>query len=120
MSVNSDDDFSASISFCGSYGEGILTRIKSTSVRGSGLSIPHHSGVLGLSINVSRLKRLSYEGHQVIVFISTTKNQRVEAAAAVLDPEASIVPAIMPMIQSIPAIVYLHISSHVKHRIKAR
>lgn len=73
-------------------------------------------GILALSIIVSRIMRLSYEDHQAIAFISVTKNQSVAAAIAViaLNPEAALSPAVIPMIQPVLAIVYIHLEKSIK------
>lgn len=73
-------------------------------------------GILALSILVSRMMRLSYEDHQAVAFISVTKNQSVAAAIAVfaLNPEAALAPAVIPMIQPILAIAYIHLEKTLK------
>lgn len=73
-------------------------------------------GILALSILVSRLLHVSYEDHQAVAFISVTKNQSVAAAIAVfaLNPEAALAPAVIPMIQPVLAIVYIHLEKSVK------
>lgn len=73
-------------------------------------------GILALSIIVSRIMHLSYEDHQAVAFISVTKNQSVAAAIAVfaLSPEAALAPAVIPMIQPILAIMYIHLEKSIK------
>ncbi len=73
-------------------------------------------GVLLLSIIVSRIMHLSYEDHQAVAFISVTKNQSIAAAIAVLalTPTAALAPAVIPMIQPILAITYIHLEKSVK------
>ncbi len=73
-------------------------------------------GILALSLLVSRIMRLSYEDHQAVAFISVTKNQSVAAAIAVfaLNPEAALAPAVIPMIQPILAIAYIHLERAIK------
>lgn len=73
-------------------------------------------GVLLLSILVSRMMHLSYEDHQAVAFISVTKNQSIAAAIAVLalNPVAALAPAVIPMIQPILAIIYIHLEKTVK------
>lgn len=73
-------------------------------------------GILALSIFVSRIMHLSYEEHQSVAFISVTKNQSVAAAIAVfaLNPEAALAPAVIPMIQPILAITYIHLERSIK------
>ncbi|MGB9786190.1 MAG: hypothetical protein ACPLRJ_02805 [Infirmifilum uzonense] len=57
--------------------------------------------MLGLLIPLSKIIGVNYRDHQAIAFLSVTKNQSVAAAIAVmaLSPEASIVPALIPMVQ---------------------
>ncbi|AKA48773.1 hypothetical protein IX51_06280 [uncultured archaeon] len=73
-------------------------------------------GILALSILVSRLMHFSYEDHQAIAFISVTKNQSVAAVIAVfaLNPAAALAPAVIPMIQPVLAIVYIHLEKGIK------
>lgn len=73
-------------------------------------------GILAISILVSRILRFSYEDHQAVAFISVTKNQSVAAAIAVfaLNPEAALAPAVIPMIQPVLAIIYIHLEKAVK------
>ena len=55
--------------------------------------------------------RLSYEDHQAVAFISVTKNQSVAAAIATmaLNSVSALAPAIIPMIQPVIAIIYIHL-----------
>jgi ACR3 family arsenite transporter len=73
-------------------------------------------GILLLSVFVSRAMRLSYEDHQSVAFISVTKNQSVAAAIATLalSPESALVPAIIPIIQPVLAIAYIHLEGPVR------
>ncbi len=73
-------------------------------------------GVLFLSILISRLMHLSYADHQAVAFISVTKNQSIAAAIAVLslNPVAALAPAVIPMIQPLLAIIYIHLEKRVK------
>jgi len=66
--------------------------------------------VLLLSLSVSWLTHSSYEDHQALAFTSVTKNQSVAAAIATLalGPTAALAPAIIPIIQPILAIAYIH------------
>lgn len=70
-------------------------------------------GILLVSILVSKAMHLSYEDHQAVAFISVTKNQSVAAAIATLalSPAAALAPAIIPMIQPILAIIYIHLET---------
>jgi ACR3 family arsenite efflux pump ArsB len=74
------------------------------------------AGILGLSIIVSRWINLSYEEHQALALISISKNQSVAAAIAVLSlsPVAALAPSVIPMIQPILIIVYIHLEKPVK------
>jgi ACR3 family arsenite transporter len=73
-------------------------------------------GILVVSMIVSRLMRFSYEDHQAVAFISVTKNQSVAAAIATmaLNPASALAPAIIPMIQPVIAIVYIHFEKPVR------
>jgi len=73
-------------------------------------------GILLLSVFVSRAMRLSYEDHQSVAFISVTKNQSVAAAIATLalSPESALVPAIIPIIQPVLAVAYIHLEGPVR------
>lgn len=73
-------------------------------------------GILFLSIILSRIMHLSYENHQAIAFISVTKNQSIAAAIAMfaLNPLAALAPAVIPMIQPIIAIAYIHLEKSMK------
>ncbi|MCL5873811.1 MAG: bile acid:sodium symporter [Candidatus Thermoplasmatota archaeon] len=73
-------------------------------------------GILALSTFVSRLMHLTYEKHQAVAFISVTKNQSVAAAIAVfaLNSEAALAPAVIPMIQPVLAIMYIHLERSIK------
>lgn len=73
-------------------------------------------GVLVVSVLISRAMHLSYEDHQAVAFISVTKNQSVAAAIATLalNPVSALAPAIIPMIQPVIAIIYIHLEKPVK------
>ena len=73
-------------------------------------------GILIVSILVSRAMRLSYEDHQAVAFISVTKNQSVAAAIATmaLNSVSALAPAIIPMIQPVIAIIYIHLEKSVR------
>jgi len=77
--------------------------------------------LLGIVTLVDRLMKVGYEENGAITFISATKNQSLAAAIAVmaLGPEAAIVPALIPAIQAPVAIVYVHLSPHLKRLFKA-
>ncbi len=74
------------------------------------------AGLLLISLFVSRAMKLTYEDHQSVAFISVTKNQSVAAAIAVsaLSPSAALAPAIIPMVQPILAIIYIHLERSVR------
>ncbi|MDG6933804.1 MAG: arsenic resistance protein [Nitrososphaerota archaeon] len=73
-------------------------------------------GILIVSILVSRMMHFSYEDHQAVAFISVTKNQSVAAAIATLalNPISALPPAIIPMIQPVIAIIYIHLEKTIK------
>ncbi|MCL5068098.1 MAG: hypothetical protein M1368_07080 [Thaumarchaeota archaeon] len=66
---------------------------------------------------VSKAMHLSYEDHQAVAFISVTKNQSVAAAIATmaLNPVSALAPAIIPMIQPVIAIIYIHLEKPVRN-----
>jgi ACR3 family arsenite transporter len=72
--------------------------------------------LLTLSLIISRALRISYEDHQAIALISVTKNQSVAAAIAVsaLNSQSALAPALIPMIQPVLAVAYLHVENGVK------
>ncbi len=73
-------------------------------------------GLLLLAIVISHALRLSYEDHQSVAFISVTKNQSVAAAIATmaLSSSAALAPAIIPMIQPVIAIIYIHLEKPIR------
>lgn len=73
-------------------------------------------GILILSLIVSRLIDLSYEDHQALALISISKNQSVAAAIAVLslNPVAALAPSVIPMIQPVLVIIYIHMEKTVR------
>lgn len=73
-------------------------------------------GLLILSLVVSRWIHLTYEDHQALTLISITKNQSVAAAIAVLSlsPIAALAPSVIPMIQPILIIIYIHLERPIK------
>jgi ACR3 family arsenite efflux pump ArsB len=77
--------------------------------------------LLGVSLLVSRSLHISYEDHQAIALISVTKNQSVAAAMAVsaLGLQSALAPALIPIIQPILVVAYLHAENRVKNLFKA-
>ncbi|TDA25350.1 MAG: hypothetical protein DSO01_07755, partial [Archaeoglobi archaeon] len=73
-------------------------------------------GLLSFSLILSRILRISYEDHQAVALISITKNQSVAAAIAVsaLDPKSALTPALVPLMQPILIVAYLHAEEYVK------
>ena len=73
-------------------------------------------GILILSLLVSRWINLSYEEHQALALISISKNQSVAAAIAVLslNPVAALAPSVIPMIQPVLIIIYIHLEKTVR------
>lgn len=71
--------------------------------------------LVSLSIPISRILRLSYREHQAIVFPAMTKNQGVAAAIAAssLGTNAALAPALIPAIQPVLAIAYIHMERFV-------
>ncbi|MCD6209177.1 MAG: hypothetical protein J7J67_03210, partial [Thermoproteales archaeon] len=57
-----------------------------------------------------------YKAHQAIMFLSITKNESVAAAVATcgFGPTAALAPALIPSIQPVLAIAYLHAEKLVK------
>lgn len=74
------------------------------------------TGVLALSVFVSRAMKLSYENHQALALISVPKNQSVAATIATLalNPVSVLVPAIIPVVQPVLAIIYINLEKPVR------
>ncbi len=72
--------------------------------------------VLSVSLLVSKLIKINYEDHQGIAFISVTKNESVAAiiTTLALGGAATLPPAIIPAIQPVLCIIYLHLDKAVK------
>ncbi len=72
--------------------------------------------IFGLSILVSKLIRIGYEDHEAVAFISVTKNESVAAiiTTLALGGAAALPPAIIPAIQPVLCIIYLHMDRSVK------
>ncbi len=72
--------------------------------------------IFGVSLLVSKLIKISYEDHQGIAFISVTKNESVAAiiTTLALGGAATLPPAIIPAIQPVLCIIYLHLDKAVK------
>jgi ACR3 family arsenite efflux pump ArsB len=72
--------------------------------------------LLGISLLVSKALHIPYEDHQAIALISVTKNQSVAAAMAVsaIGPQSALAPALIPIIQPILVVAYLHAENSVK------
>jgi ACR3 family arsenite efflux pump ArsB len=68
------------------------------------------------SLLISKSLKISYEDHQAISLISVTKNQSVAAVIAVsaLGPQSALAPALIPIIQPILAVAYLHLEGWIK------
>ncbi|MGC8556803.1 MAG: hypothetical protein ACP5ML_02035 [Fervidicoccus sp.] len=73
-------------------------------------------GLIALSLAVDKVLRIKYEDHQSIILTSITKNESVAVAMATmaLSPAASVVPAIILLIQPVLAISYIHLEKEVK------
>ncbi len=72
--------------------------------------------IIMIGLAVSKLLKIGYKEHQAIMFLVVTKNQSVAAAMATsgFGPTASLAPALIPSIQPVLAIVYLHAEKLVK------
>jgi len=77
--------------------------------------------LLAISVLVSRAIHASYEDHQAVAFISVSKNQSVAAAIAVLalTPIGALAPAIIPMVQPVLIIIYIHLDKYVRRLFKS-
>ncbi|MBE9390920.1 hypothetical protein IOK49_02345 [Fervidicoccus fontis] len=73
-------------------------------------------GLIALSLAVDKVLRIKYEDHQSIILTSITKNESVAVAMATmaLSPAASVVPAIILLIQPVLSISYIHLEKEVK------
>ena len=73
-------------------------------------------GLLALSVAVSRWLRYSYEDHQAMAFVSVSKNQSVAAGIATLalTPTAALAPSVIPMIQPVLSVAYIHLERSVR------
>ena len=69
---------------------------------------------------IDKAMKVGYGNHQALTFISITKNQGIAAAIAAsgLGGGALLAPALVPTIQPIIAIVYLHLSDFVRKLLK--
>ncbi len=72
--------------------------------------------IFGISLLVSKAIHLNYEDHQAVAFISVTKNESVAAiiTTLALGGAATLPPAIVPAIQPVLCIVYLHLDNVVR------
>jgi len=73
--------------------------------------------LIGLMIN--RFLKIRYREHQAIMFLTITKNQSVAAAIAAcgFGPAVALAPALIPAIQPVLAIAYLHAEKIIKRLI---
>lgn len=73
--------------------------------------------ILGTSVFLSKITKISYEDHQAVAFISVTKNESVAAVITTLalGGAATLPPAMIPAIQPVLCIMYLHIDRVVKN-----
>jgi len=72
---------------------------------------------IGALLLLDRLLRLSYADHQTVAFLTITKNASVAAAIATTSMSggmAALSPALVPAIQPVLAILYLHMEGWVK------
>ncbi|HDJ97322.1 MAG TPA: arsenic resistance protein [Thermofilum sp.] len=72
--------------------------------------------IIMVGLAVSKLLKIGYKAHQAIMFLSITKNESVAAAVATcgFGPTAALAPALIPSIQPVLAIAYLHAEKLVK------
>ncbi len=73
--------------------------------------------LIGLMIN--RFLKIRYREHQAIMFLTITKNQSVAAAMAAcgFGPAVALAPALIPAVQPVLAIAYLHAEKIIKRLI---
>ncbi len=76
--------------------------------------------LIGVTVAVNRLLGITYEEHQAMTFVAITKNQSVAAAIAAsnMGGAATIPPALIPVIQPVLAITYLHLEHVVRSALK--
>jgi len=72
--------------------------------------------LIGLTLIIDKLLGIKYEDHQALAFVSITKNQSIPAAIAVMSIGglAVLPPALIPAIQPVLAITYLHMEDKVR------
>ena len=72
--------------------------------------------MITIGLTISRLLKIRYREHQAIMFLTITKNESVAAAVATcgFGPTAALAPALIPAIQPVLAIAYLHAEAFVK------
>ena len=72
--------------------------------------------ILGVSAFLSKIMKISYEDHQAVAFISVTKNESVAAiiTTLALGGAATLPPAIIPAIQPVLCIIYLHMDRMIR------
>ena len=75
-----------------------------------------------IGLIVSRSLKITYREHQAIMFLTITKNQSVAAAVAAcgFSPAAALAPALIPTIQPVLAIAYLHTEKIIKSLLAPR
>jgi len=77
---------------------------------------------IGVLLPLDKLLRLSYGDHQVVAFLSISKNESVAAAIATTSLSggmAALAPALIPAIQPVMAILYLHMEGWVRRYFSA-
>ena len=69
-----------------------------------------------VTLAVDKLLKIRYENHQALAFVSITKNQSIPAAIAIssIGKLAVLPPALIPAIQPVLAVAYLHMEDWVR------
>ncbi len=95
----------------------ILLKKPSIAITIIGLQLVVYGVLIATLIVASRLLSMSYEDHVATVFISMTKNESVAAAVAVMaiGATAAIPAALIPAVQPVVAIAYLHFAPRIRN-----
>ena len=72
--------------------------------------------MIGITLVVDKALKLKYEEHQAVAFVGITKNQSIPAAIAIssIGGLAVLPPALIPAIQPVLAVAYLHMEGWVR------
>ena len=73
-------------------------------------------GVFGMTLAISKALHIKYEDHQAVAILSVGKNESIAAAiiTSALGPQAAIAPALIPTIQPVIIISYIHAENWVR------